>query len=49
MTIVEHSENSVSIEVSKEIVPFQQEFLTEECHVENDSTGLPELDKKSKK
>ena len=40
-------EFSVSIEDSKEIVPFQQEFLTEECDGENDSTGLPELDKKS--
>jgi len=32
---------------SKEIVPYQQEFQTLECHVKNDSIGLRKSDKKS--
>jgi len=42
-------EISVSTTVSKEIVPFQQEFLTYECEVKNDPIGQleSESDKKS--
>jgi len=36
----------VHIKVPKEIVPFQQEFPTEECDVKNGSIGLPESDEK---
>jgi len=40
---------SVSTNVSKEIVPFQQEFPIQECDVKNDTIGHPESgsDKKS--
>jgi len=42
-------EISVSTKVSKEIVPFQQDFPIEECDVKNDPVGHPESesDKKS--
>jgi len=42
-------EISVSTKVSKEIVPFQQEFPILECDVKNDPIGYPESesDKKS--
>ena len=36
-------EISVSTKVSKEIVPFQQEFPIYECDVNNDPMGHPEL------
>jgi len=39
-------EFSVSMKASKEIEQFQQEFLTWECNVKNNSIGLPESDKK---
>jgi len=38
---------TVSIKVSKEIVPFQQEFPILECDVKNNWTAIPESDKKS--
>jgi len=38
-------EFSVSIKVSKESVPFQQEFLSWQCNVKNESIGLSESDK----
>jgi len=49
MQIVVHSKKSVSTKVSKEIVPFQQEFPIWECVVKNDPLGHPESesDKKS--
>jgi len=42
-----HSKNSVSTKVSKEIIPFQQECPTSECHAKNDPIALPKSDKKS--
>jgi len=46
MEIVVHSKKSVSTKVSKEIVPFQQEFPILECDSKNDPIGHPESDKK---
>jgi len=42
MEIVVHSKKSVSTRVSKETVPFQQEFTISECDVKNDPIRLPE-------
>jgi len=47
MEIVYQQELSDSTKVSKEIVPFQQEFPIVECDVKNDPTGHPESDEKS--
>ena len=48
MEIMVHSKKSVSTKVSKETVPFQQEFQIQECDVKNDPIGHleSELDKK---
>jgi len=48
MEIVVHSKKSVSAEVSKEIVPFQQEFPTYKCDVQNDPIGHPESRQKNR-
>jgi len=45
MEIVVYSKKYVSTKVSKEIVPFQQEFPILECHVKNDPIGHPESEK----
>jgi len=42
MEIVVKRMKSVSTKVSKEIVPFQQEFPIQECDVENDPIGHPQ-------
>jgi len=44
---VAHSNDSVSVKISKEIAPFQQDFPTYECDAKIDSIGLPESGKKS--
>jgi len=46
MEIAMHRKKSVSTKVSKEIVPFQEEFPILECDVKNYLIGHPESDKK---
>jgi len=46
MEIVVHSNKSVSTKVSKEIVPFQQEFPTEEFDVKSYPIRHPKSEKK---
>jgi len=44
----EQQEISVSTKVSKEVVPFQQEFSTYECDAKNDPIGYPESESDKK-
>jgi len=46
METVVHSKKSASTKLSKEVVPFQQEFPTQDCDVKIDPIGHPESDKK---